>query len=256
VGRGTQLKRFCALPLRDGECEMIVLLGRDPLARRVQQIASQPMQLGLAVPLVGRLDDLRGLSEAIQALHRLSKLGVGLGKHRERHGRTNDSSSTTTHCKSLREQLNAFLRLAERGQRASLVHRSPIRPKRKTVLLREGHHLLGVPLHVMRRVKNPFHPTRVGQRESQCVGMLKPAGVRHSSSAQIVNNSIKATRVSNCEGTNLVVYLRGSARMFCVSAFNETAQSGGGLRKLCGEIAGNCATRFREQRFVFGPEIS
>jgi hypothetical protein len=109
ASRGTKLKRFCALPLRDGECEMIVLLGRDPLARRVQQIASQPMQLGLAVPLVGRLDDLRGLSEAIQALHRLSKLGVGLGKHRERHGGTNDSSSTTTHCKSLREQLNAFL---------------------------------------------------------------------------------------------------------------------------------------------------
>ena len=40
-GRGTKLKSFYALPLRYDECETTMLLGCDPLAGRVQQIASQ-----------------------------------------------------------------------------------------------------------------------------------------------------------------------------------------------------------------------
>jgi hypothetical protein len=63
-----QLKNFCALPLRNGERLMIALLGRHSIAGGTQQIASQPMQFGFAVSVVGRLDDLSSLSEAIQGL--------------------------------------------------------------------------------------------------------------------------------------------------------------------------------------------
>jgi len=37
------------------------------------------MQLSLIEPLLGGFDDLRSFGEAIQALDRLSELGVGLG---------------------------------------------------------------------------------------------------------------------------------------------------------------------------------
>ena len=50
---------------------MIASLGRGWIACGIQQIASQPMQLSLVVPFVGRLDDLCGLGEAIQSVGRL-----------------------------------------------------------------------------------------------------------------------------------------------------------------------------------------
>ena len=57
--------------------------GRGPIAGRVQQIASYPINVIFPDPLIGGFDDLRSLGEAIEALDRLSEPGVGLGKPRE-----------------------------------------------------------------------------------------------------------------------------------------------------------------------------
>jgi hypothetical protein len=67
---GQQLPQFGVLPLRNGERLMVTLLAGRSMTYRIQQIASHSMQRSLAGPLVGRLDDLRSLGEAIQTLRR------------------------------------------------------------------------------------------------------------------------------------------------------------------------------------------
>jgi pimeloyl-ACP methyl ester carboxylesterase len=57
--------RLCALPPRNSECLMVTLLSGGSIACGTEQIASQPMQLSLADPLLGRLDDLRSLGEVV-----------------------------------------------------------------------------------------------------------------------------------------------------------------------------------------------
>jgi hypothetical protein len=47
-------------------------LGRGSIACGIQQIASPPMQCGSTEPLVGRLDYLRSLGEAIQSFQILA----------------------------------------------------------------------------------------------------------------------------------------------------------------------------------------
>jgi hypothetical protein len=68
--RGVQFEKLCALSSRNGHRLMITLLGGGSIARGVQQIASQPVQLGLVIPLIRGFDDLPNLDEAIQALMR------------------------------------------------------------------------------------------------------------------------------------------------------------------------------------------
>jgi hypothetical protein len=52
---------------------MIALLGGGPIVGRVHQIASYPINLGFPDPVIGGLDDLRSLGEAIEALGRLAE---------------------------------------------------------------------------------------------------------------------------------------------------------------------------------------
>lgn len=59
---------------------MIAPFGRGWIACRFQQIASQPMQLSLDDPHLGRLDYPRRLDEAIQSFSRLSEHIVGRGE--------------------------------------------------------------------------------------------------------------------------------------------------------------------------------
>src|SRR5262249_8768545 len=61
AGRGTQLKDFRALLFGDRVRLMVTLLSAGSIAPGQKQEASQPVQLGLAVPLVGGLDQLRSL---------------------------------------------------------------------------------------------------------------------------------------------------------------------------------------------------
>ena len=46
---------------------MITLLGGGSIARGVQQIASQPVQLGLVTPLIRSFDDLPSLRRVVSA---------------------------------------------------------------------------------------------------------------------------------------------------------------------------------------------
>jgi len=57
---------------------MIVPLGGGAIACGIQQVASQPMQLRLLIPLIGGFNDLRSLDKAIQALARPPEPCVGL----------------------------------------------------------------------------------------------------------------------------------------------------------------------------------
>jgi len=74
-----------ALPLCNRERLMITLLGRGAVAHGVQQIASQPMHVSLAAPLLGRLDHLRSLGEAIQSFNPLAEHSAGFGEPCEVH---------------------------------------------------------------------------------------------------------------------------------------------------------------------------
>jgi hypothetical protein len=70
------------LPLCDGERKMIALLGPGSVPGDVQHIASHTMKLGLAPPLVSRLDDLACLGKASLASGS-RPVGIGLGEGRD-----------------------------------------------------------------------------------------------------------------------------------------------------------------------------
>jgi hypothetical protein len=74
------------------------------------------MQLGLAGTLLGRLDELRSLSEAFLRFLQMPELGVSLGEKAKRARRMHDSSGATKHRESPREQRQAVLRLSKRRQ--------------------------------------------------------------------------------------------------------------------------------------------
>src|SRR4029077_11364346 len=80
AGRSAQPKRLRALALCHSERSMIILLRSGLVASRVHHIASQSMQLDLPGPLMGRLDELRSLDEAILCLLQMPDLGVSLGE--------------------------------------------------------------------------------------------------------------------------------------------------------------------------------
>ena len=67
AGGGAQFEKLCALSVRNGHRLMITLLGGGSIARGVQQIASQPVQLGLVTPLIRSFDDLPSLRRVVSA---------------------------------------------------------------------------------------------------------------------------------------------------------------------------------------------
>ena len=71
---------------------MVTLLGSGSIAYDIQQIASQSMELSLVGPLLGRLDDLHRLGEAIQSFDRMTDYRVGLGEKHEHTRRPCNSS--------------------------------------------------------------------------------------------------------------------------------------------------------------------
>jgi hypothetical protein len=95
---------------------MVALLGGGSIAGGVQQIASQPMQLGLVVSLIGSFNDQRSLGEAIQALDLVPEPGVGLGKPHENPWRKLNSPGGAVHSKPVGDQSEAFLCLPKRSQ--------------------------------------------------------------------------------------------------------------------------------------------
>ena len=68
AGRSAQPKRLRALAFRHSDRSMIILLRSSLVASPIHEIASKSMQLDLTGPLVGRLDELRSLDEAILPL--------------------------------------------------------------------------------------------------------------------------------------------------------------------------------------------
>src|SRR6185369_2240633 len=129
AGCGAQLKYLGALSLCDGERKMIALLGRGSVPGDVQHIASHTMKLGLAPPLVSRLDDLARLGKASLAFRQPPEFGVGLGEGRQYHRGTLDSSSSASRREPLRQRGDAFLCLAKRSQRPSVVNHSATQPE-------------------------------------------------------------------------------------------------------------------------------
>ena len=113
AGRSAQLKGLRALALRHSERSMIILLRSGMVASRIHQIASKSMQLGLTGPLVGRLDELRSLDEAILPLLQMPDLGVSLGEKAERERRVYDGSGSTKHREPPREHRETILRLSK-----------------------------------------------------------------------------------------------------------------------------------------------
>jgi hypothetical protein len=113
AGRSAQPKRLRALALCHSERSMIILLSSDLVASRIHHIASKPMQLGLTGPLLGRLDELRSLDEAILPLLQMPDLGMSLGEKAERAWRVHDGPSTTKHREPPREHREAILRLSK-----------------------------------------------------------------------------------------------------------------------------------------------
>ena len=91
--------------------------GGGLISGRVQEIASQPINVGLRDALIGGFDDLRSFGEAIQALDRLSELGVGLGSAREHRQCVYHGASGTVHREPLSDQSEAFVCLPECCQR-------------------------------------------------------------------------------------------------------------------------------------------
>ena len=92
---------------------MIILLRSGLVASRIHHIASKSMQLDLTGPLVGRLDELRSLDEAILPLLQMPDLGVSLGEKAERARRVHDGSGTTKHREPPREHRKAIQRLSK-----------------------------------------------------------------------------------------------------------------------------------------------
>ena len=71
------------------------------------------MQLDLTAPLLGRLDELRSLDEAILPLLQMPDLGVSLREKAERERRVYDGSCSTKHREPPREHREAILRLSK-----------------------------------------------------------------------------------------------------------------------------------------------
>src|SRR6266404_1102795 len=113
VGRSAQPKRLRALALGHSDRSMIILLRSGLVASHIHQIASKSMQLDLTGPLVGRLDKLRSLVEAILPLLQMPDLGVSLGEKAERARRVHDGSGSTKHREPPREHREAILRLSK-----------------------------------------------------------------------------------------------------------------------------------------------
>jgi hypothetical protein len=120
AGGSRELKRFRPLPFRDRERLMIAQLGGNFISGGVQQLASQPVQLGLVIALVNRLDKLRGLGKAVQALFQLTNLGIGLGEPYERKRRGYDRAGRTKQRETPCQEGEAFLRFSERSQRPTM----------------------------------------------------------------------------------------------------------------------------------------
>src|SRR5258707_9326240 len=97
AGRSAQPKRLGALALRHSERLMIILLRSGLVASRIHHIASKSMQLDLTGPLVGRLDELRSLNEALLPLLQLPDLGVSIGERADRARSVHESSGSTKH---------------------------------------------------------------------------------------------------------------------------------------------------------------
>src|SRR5437660_9668580 len=113
AGRSAQPKRLRALALRHSERSTIILLRSSLVASRNHHVASKSMQLDLTGPLVGRLDELRSLDEAILPLLQMPDLGVSLGEKAERARRVHDGSGSTKHRESSREHREAIVRLSK-----------------------------------------------------------------------------------------------------------------------------------------------
>ena len=113
AGRSAQPKRLRALALRHSDRSMIILLRSGLVASRIHQIASKSMQLDLTGPLVGRLDELRSLVEAILPFLQMPDLGVSLREEAERERRVYDGSGSTKHREPPREHREAILRLSK-----------------------------------------------------------------------------------------------------------------------------------------------
>src|SRR6516164_4594393 len=90
AGGGTQPKSLRVLAFRQGERSMIILLRGGVVASRIHHIASRSMQLDFTGALVGRLDELRSLGEAILTLLLILHLGMILGEKAERGRRVDD----------------------------------------------------------------------------------------------------------------------------------------------------------------------
>src|SRR5215475_9475054 len=178
AGRSAKPKRLRALALRHSERSMIILLCSRLVASRIHHIASKSMQLDLTGPLVGRLDELRSLDEAVLLLLQMPDLGVSLGETTERVGRVNDGSGSTKHREPPREHREAVLRLSKCRQRPTMLKESKAQPERKTVLVRESHQLLRVPLCVMQKSGGRLHRRGLAQHKGHRERMVEPAGFR------------------------------------------------------------------------------
>ena len=113
AGCSLERKRLRALALRQSERSMIVLLRDSLVASRIHHVASKSMEFDLTAPLVGRLDQLRSLDEAILPLLQMPDPGVSLGEKAERVRRVHDGSGSTKLREPPREQREAVLDLSK-----------------------------------------------------------------------------------------------------------------------------------------------
>jgi hypothetical protein len=121
-----------ALPTRNGECLLVVLLGPRSIARGNQQFAARPVQRSLGEPLVGRFDELLSFGQAFQTLNRLPKLGMRLSERCEHPRSCQNGSGSTDTRECLCEQGEAFLRLSPGGRRPSRPRQGVTQPQRKS----------------------------------------------------------------------------------------------------------------------------
>jgi hypothetical protein len=95
---------------------MMALLGRSPIADSIQHFASQTLQLGFEVPLVGRLDNLRRLGKILESLVRPPELQVSCCEQYEGKLHASGIFTSATRGKALSQPREAFLRLPQHGQ--------------------------------------------------------------------------------------------------------------------------------------------
>jgi hypothetical protein len=79
AGRREQLEDPCALAPRDRQRLIVRLLGCYGVAPDVEQVTSQPEQLGLVETLTSSFHKLRGFVETIEGFNRLAEFAVGFG---------------------------------------------------------------------------------------------------------------------------------------------------------------------------------